>query len=295
MRCYSCGHRNPKGSRYCASCGRELRHAASAVKLSSLRLRAVMLTAAGLVLLFCLAAALLSLLKKNDPKYPLSVAELTIPPTETPEPTPTMQPLHINKPIRRPTPTPVPSPTPAPKPHVSAKPIIKTTPVPAPTEAWEGTAEPSFTPEYDEDCEPIDALCGFMLYGKAQYARRAFPPEYIAHTVASYGFALQLLGSEDAVIEYAGGMLTAGFTAKYGSITSIEPTLTGRKVLTAKELSALAEHLKDYGINSTPDASHLLTVELEIISSRGTFYETVYPHVLLIDGVWYIDPADIDF
>ena len=170
-------------------------------------------------------------------------------------------------------------------------------PTPRPTEEPTGLPEPSESPDAEsgEDLAPIDAVCSFILYGDAKYARLAFPPEYITYTVSNYGFVAQLLGSEDAVIKYAGGIILSGFKAKYGDIYNIEHTLVHRHKLSAPELSTLCGRLGDYGMTTMPEDAHLLTEDLVITSSKGTFSERIYPHVLLIDGVWYIDPEDIDF
>ena len=55
MRCKNCGEKNPIRSRYCIRCGSAFSRGAERAPASGLRLRALLLTAAGLVLLFGLA------------------------------------------------------------------------------------------------------------------------------------------------------------------------------------------------------------------------------------------------
>ena len=300
MRCEYCGTKNIKRARYCSCCGAELPQGrrAFASDSSGQYWLTALCCAAALALVFLAV----SIIVKNSKSGGDTEAN-----ADTPVPTVLETAIYSRKPTLPPllTPTPTPAPTPAPTPTPKPRPPILT-PSPSPTAVPSAapsmtagiprTAEP--TSEYvfngPADLEPVDALCGFILYGEAAYARKAFPPEYVAFIAKRYGFAVSLLGSEDAVIEYAGNIMTANYKAKYGNITSIDRVLASYKVLTKQELERLCAKLPEYGMNNMPTAAHVLTVDLVIYSDQGVFYERVMPHVLLIDGAWYIDPEDIN-
>ncbi len=293
MRCTKCGHNNPAGSNYCCNCGSRFERTRSGAFSAGERgvegpadrrtkLITAAVTAGVLLLIFGVTVLLLNVIRQNGAKHE---AEAGISADETLQPTssPTLAPIDIYKPTPRPTPQPTPTPTPTPRPF--SKPYHK----PAPS----ATARPRETEA--ADCLPIDAVCNFILYGDAKYARLAFPPEFISYTVSSYGLAAQLMGSEDTVIQYAGGMILASFKSKYGEISSIEYELVSRYRLTASELRDLKSGLPEHGMTTMPTDAHRLTVDLVITSENGVFREQVYPHVLLIDGEWYVDPEDMDF
>lgn len=295
MRCVNCHHNNPAGSNFCCRCGSELRHARLLNKAlrkngeaplhdKKSRLAIAGITAALLLLIFGLTAVALHSIRNNNSKHDAEANSHLEETAAAPSPTPTLPPVNIVKPTPRPTPTPSPEPmrTPMP-PQYLKRPRLKV----------QSSAEP--TEAYTEDLEPIGALCSFILYGDAKYARQAFPPEFITYTISSYGFAAQLLGSEDAVIKYAGDMLLASFSSNYGEIYSINYSLVTRHRLSTQELRELRSGLGNYGMTTMPEKANQLTIDLIITSENGVFREQVVPHVLLIDGCWYIDPEDIDF
>lgn len=294
MRCTECKTENRKGAVFCAHCGAKLPKAKSAVRSAGreLKLRSIILFAAGLVLLFCAVTVALCFTKCGDtPESYDQHSMATVTPEPTPRPTHKLTPLDQIKPTPRPTPTPVPTPRPTHKltPLDQIKPHHKPTEAPAETPGADQGAEKG------EDCAPIDALCDYIINGGAENVRAALPPEYIDYTISNYGFASSLLGGDDAVIEYASKVLLSGIKKKYGEISSIDYTLVNRRVLTEAELAELCAGLGEVGMTTMPTEAHLLTVDMVIISSKGTFTERLMPNVLLIDGAWYIDPRDLSF
>lgn len=289
MRCHVCGKENIERARYCIICGTELKK-----ERKTRRLWAVIVSA---VVCFALLIGAILLLDKafssgfdgwgGDGWHAAEAVKRTPPPTPVPTPTP----VTTHPPL--PTPTPKPAPTPTPIPIYTSMPYPTPTPVPTP--------KPSPTPEAEpadalpgECLEPIDALISFILTGEPAYARRAFPPEYITHTVEKYGYAAAILGGEDGVIRMVGGMINSGLKAEYGELHSIDYELRSSRELTDAEYSALVGELSEYGVTSEATEARILTLDLHIRSSGGFHTLTVTPRIIKICGSWYIHPADVD-
>lgn len=297
MRCSICGKENSDSFSFCSACGarlvvdsddhsRELFCDNKSLNCHSRTAKSILMACVSLVVLVsALSAAKLFIGKGSNSGYIDNGVQTTDNASNAVDGT--ALPYSTFPVIIKPTPPP-PSPTPtAPPPN-----IIKPTPTP--------DAEPVTVPTSDPnasmpDRKPIDALCSFVLYGSASYARAAFPPEYLQHEIDAYGSAIHLIGGEDAAIEMIGDMVVGSFEREYGSISSITYTVLQRRVYTDSELSELCLGLSDYGMTSMPVEARLLSLQLNIVSYRGEFTEFMNVRVLLIGGEWYIHPADVDF
>ena len=140
----------------------------------------------------------------------------------------------------------------------------------------------------------MDALISFVLTGEPRHAKRALPPQYISFVVSRYGYASALIGGEDGVIRVVGSIITSGLKAKYGTINGINYTIADRRRLTVWELEALSRSLPQYGVTTEPSEAHEVTLCLLLDTASGQTEVTIMPRVLLLDGKWYIHPADIE-
>lgn len=137
--------------------------------------------------------------------------------------------------------------------------------------------------------KPIDSLIKFIRHGNPDDARNAFPPGFIKHKLESHQYASGLM-SEDTAIKLIRRMITAGLYIEYGEISDIKTYLISRREL---EVSP-DEDLSEYGVEEIPEKMHALGLILKVTSSKGEFSLSVEPRVILIDGSWYIHPADVD-
>ena len=137
--------------------------------------------------------------------------------------------------------------------------------------------------------KPIDSLVKFIRHGEPEDARNAFPPGYIKHKLESHQYASGLM-SEDTAIKLIRRMITAALYMEYGEISDIKAFLISREEL---EVSP-NEDLSEYGVEERPEKMHALGLILRVTSDKGVFSVPIEPRVILIDGNWYIHPADVD-
>lgn len=289
MRCPVCGKENIDRANFCMICGSAIE------KKEPKRVSLVTAAVSAAICFLLLIGALFALNRLFDPKNGglasgWQAAE-AVRRTPAPTPLPTPTPMRTHPPI--PTPTPRPAPTPTPIPMYTPMPYPTPTPkaTPAPTAA--PSAEPADA--LPAEClEPIDALKSFILTGEPEYARRAFPPEYITNTVEKYGYASALLGGEDGILRMVGGMIGSGLKAEYGELESIDSKLISSRELTESEYAALSRELAEYGVSSPVTEARQLSLDLVVHSSSGTHPLSVEPRIIKIGGRWYIHPADVD-
>ena len=206
-------------------------------------------------------------------------------------PYPTLIPIEFIKPTPKPTSVPY---THLPRPTSTPPPLLKPTPRPTITSLPRPSTTTPSPDEANPDRAPIDALCNFILYGGAQYAREAFPPEYLQNEIAAYGFAINLMGGEDAAIELVGEMIIMQLETEYGVISEIVYTVEERTILTNEQLAQICQTLPDYGMTNMPTKVHILSIKMNIVSDKGVSAQRIEPRLLYIDDKWYIHPADID-
>lgn len=144
-----------------------------------------------------------------------------------------------------------------------------------------------------DDTPPIDALVSFMLNGDPDSARKALPSAYITYLADQYGIAAKLFG-ENNVVRVAGVVVKKNLTDQYGEVSDITYELISRRTMTETEMQSAITELKAVGVEDVPTEGHRLDLRLIINGEQGEQSIIVGPRVILIDGVWYLHPSDID-
>ncbi len=295
MRCPVCGKENIERANFCMICGTELKKERKKASTVTVAVSASVCFLLLIGAIFALDRLFSAGPGGSDPAGWQAAEAVIRTPPPTPTPTPTPEPTPAPTPTTTPTPTPEPTPTRAPTP--SPTPVYTPTPPPTPKPSASPSPTPSAAPAEalpGECLEPVDALISFILTCEPAYARKAFPPEYITHTVEKYGYASALLGGEDGIIRMVGGLISSGLRAEYGELYSIDYEVKSSRELTRSEYSSLKNELADYGVVSTITEARQLSLLLDIRSSSGHHALTAAPRIIKIGGKWYIHPADVD-